>query len=95
MLPRLSRNGPLKAYSWDLGLDRNIVRNSGNAKFVNGMRDLTAIREAGFAKIGTWKENGIRDRYYRSSGSAIVVKRRVNTGSGRPHSRPCSVIAFP
>ena len=37
-----------------------------NAKFFDGIRDLTATRETGFAKIlartgcGFWKENGIR-----------------------------------
>ena len=66
-----------------------------NATFLDGVWDLTASREAGFAKIGMWKGNGIWDSYYRSSGSATVVQRSALTGSGRPYSRLCSLIAFP
>ena len=38
----------LEGFSRDSGSDRNIVRDSGNA---NGIRDLTATKEAGFAAI--------------------------------------------
>ena len=38
-----------------------------NAKINDGIRDLTATREAGFAKIlarGFWKESGIRQAVF-------------------------------
>ena len=38
----------LKGFSRDPGFDRNTVRDSGN---INGIRDLTATKEAGFAVI--------------------------------------------
>ena len=57
----LSRNGALEVYSRNLGFDRNIVRNLGKHNILDGVRDLTARREAGFAKIGIWKGNGVRD----------------------------------
>ena len=41
----------LEGYSRDPGFGQNTVRDSGNAKYLDGIRDLTATREAGFAKI--------------------------------------------
>ena len=48
----------LEGYSRDSGSDRNTVRDSGN---VNGIRDLTAIKEAGFAAIYQGLEGYSRD----------------------------------
>ena len=48
----------LEGYSRDPGLDRNTVRDSGN---VNGIRDLTATKEAGFAAIYQGREGFSRD----------------------------------
>ena len=61
-----------------------------DAKFLDGIRDLTATREAGWAKVVAWdavlgkkrKENVIRDIDDKSSGC-----RRGNAGSG-PLSDP-------
>lgn len=41
----------LKRYFRDPGFDLNIVRIRENAKLLDGIRDLTAAREAGFAEI--------------------------------------------
>ena len=48
----------LEGYSRDSGSDRNTVRDSGN---VNGIRDLTAIKEAGFAAIYQGREGFSQD----------------------------------
>ena len=48
----------LEGYSRYSGSDRNTVRDSGN---VNGTRDLTAIKEAGFAAIYNGLEGYSRD----------------------------------
>ena len=50
----LSNQG-LEGYSRDPGFDQNTVRESGKRhKCLVGIRDLTAPREAGFAKICVW-----------------------------------------
>ena len=64
-----------------------------------GKRDSPANIGTGYV-IG--KENGIRDRHFRSSGRGIVIEGSANTGSGPPttthptppHSsfRPCKVF---
>ena len=41
----------LEGYSRDPGFDQNTVRDSGNAKYLDENRDLTALWERGFAKI--------------------------------------------
>ena len=41
----------LKRYFRDPGCDLNIVRIRETAKILDGIRDLTAAREAGFAEI--------------------------------------------
>jgi len=41
----------LEGYSRDPGFDQNTVRDSGKRKYLDGIRDLTATRETGFAKI--------------------------------------------
>jgi len=41
----------LKRYFRDPGFDQNIVRIRENAKFLDGIQDLTATREAGFVEI--------------------------------------------
>lgn len=41
----------LKRYFRDPGFDLNIVRIRETAKILDGIRDLTAAREAGFAEI--------------------------------------------
>ena len=41
----------LEGYSRDPGFDQNTVRDSGKRKYLDGIRDLTATREAGFTKI--------------------------------------------
>lgn len=54
-----------------------------NTKFVDGIRDLIATREAGLGKgCGIGKENVTRDRDNRSTGYAeLSWKWRGNTGS--------------
>ena len=67
----------LEKLSWDPGFDRNTVRDSGN---VNGIRDLTATQETGFAeKTGLEKRamTGVRDA-------------GISTGSGSHFPDPVS-----
>lgn len=54
-----------------------------NTKFVDGIRDLIAVREAGLGKgCSIGKENVTRDRDNRSTGYAeLSWKWRGNTGS--------------
>ena len=67
----------LEKLSWDPGFDHNTVRDSGN---VNGIRDLTATQETGFAeKTGLEKRamTGVRDA-------------GISTGSGSHFPDPVS-----
>ena len=50
LLPYQGQEG----YSLDLGFERNTARDSGNAKFLEEIRDLSVTREAGFAKTLVW-----------------------------------------
>ena len=91
----------------DTGFDQNTVRDTGNVKRdtdltkiqcgignVNGIRDLTATRKAGFTKI--WaegsrigKENDIRDSNEESSRRGIPVRtERMGTDAGSGSSVP-------
>ena len=60
----------LEGFSRDPSFDQNTVRDSGN---VNGIRDLTSTREAGFTKTQTREENDIRESA--EGGREILVKK--------------------
>ena len=46
----MSVNQGLEGYFRDSGFDQNTVRESGNDKYIDGIRDLTVPREPGLAK---------------------------------------------
>ena len=75
----------LEKLSWDPGFDHNTVRVSGN---VNGIRDLTAAQETGFAeKTGLEKRamTGVRDAGI-STGSGSHFPDPVSKDHTRSHS---------
>ena len=57
-----------------------------------GKRDSPANISTGYV-IG--KENGIQDRYFRSSGRGIVIEGSANTGSGPSPPPPPPPLANP
>ena len=76
-------------YSQDLGFDQNTVRDLEN---VNGICDLTADREAGFAKIGygcgIGKENNIWHSNDRSLGCRILMEKEQESRIRTPFPEP-------
>ena len=72
----------LEKSSWDPGFDHNTVRDSGN---VNGIRDLTAAQETGFAKKTGLEKRAILGRAMTGDRDA-----GFSTGSGPPFPDPIS-----
>ena len=72
----------LEQLSWDPGFDHNTVRDSGN---VNGIRDLTATQETGFAKTTGLEKRAILGRAMTGDRDA-----GFSTGSGPPFPDPLS-----
>ena len=80
----------LEGYSRDPGFDQNTVRDSGNAKHLDGIRDLTATKEAGFTKYGY----GMRDFVACLSGiREIVTTQKTLTAAkaNQPGERQISI----
>ena len=71
----------LEGYSGDPGFGQNTVRDSGKCKYLDGIRELTATREAGFAKI--WARDA-RLFFACLSGIREIVTTQGNAGSGPP-----------
>ena len=72
----------LEQSSWDPGFDHNTVRDSGN---VNGIRDLTATQETGFAKKTGLEKGAILGRAMTG-----VRDAGFSTGSGSHFPDPVS-----
>ena len=72
----------LEQSSWDPGFDHNTARDSGN---VNGIRDLTATQETGFAK-----ETGLKKRAILGRAMTRVRDAGFSTGSGSHFPDPVS-----
>ena len=72
----------LEQSSWDPRFDHNTVRDSGN---VNGIRDLTATQETGFAK-----KTGLEKRAILGSAMTGIRDAGFSTGSGSHVPNPVS-----
>ena len=83
----------LEGYSRDPGLARNTLQDSGKRPI--SLPDTGIDRYSGSGIRPNLKENGIRDRDDRSSGSEIVVKESGNMGSGPPTTSRLLVYSNP
>ena len=71
----------LEGFSRDPSFDQNTVRDSGN---INGIRDSTATREAGFTKTRTTEQNIIRESD--EAGCGISPPLKVSNSGSLFHS---------
>ena len=73
----------MEGYSRDPGFDQNTLRDSGNERYLDGIRDLTATREAGFTKIWA-RDAGFCCRSVGNSGNSHDPKNVTAAKANQP-----------
>ena len=84
------KNQGVEGYSRDPGFDQNTVRDSGKRKYLDGIRDLTATREAGFTKIWTG-DAGFCCLSVGNSGNCHDPKNVIAAKANQPGERKISI----
>ena len=85
----LNNNQGLERYFRDPGFDQNGSRDSENAKYLEGKRDLTATQEAGFIKIWA-RDAGL---FSRLSGIREIVRSSSECETACERSVVCPIKA--